>query len=1290
MFVLIANITTALSELIIRIKLIVFLLSILISVSPLNIHAQNKEKIDMLFDDSYADYESGRYEDAIEKGEKVLSFYKKHGHDYSYILDIISDYYLKYNEPQKALTYKKNSLEALGYLTKEISNTQYYKLEREAQYNFDNNNFLKAIIYMEEAINVYKQIYGQDLKERYNYILLFKAYSAIEYIEKAIYFKNKAKLDDTEISKFASLFPIDKYQEKANEFAEKKDYIDACKYQEKALAYCDIFFRDNSTFRASVLSNLAFYYSLVSATDSLSYKYGKEASNIHEAIGDTLSISYYLAISCITGYYDETKDYDNAIVFGKKRLFITNHIYGEESKEKCDAIKEVYMYYEIGQKYNESILFLDSIKTDIIKTYGHYSPEFLSIIISYCKSYTNMKDYNKAINYSEEALDIINNIYGTESKEYVNFVNLFFVNYLETGDYGNALKLINKSIDISIKLNDPELLIRSYSKLERYYGEKGDYYNGLLIAKKINDKIKDTYGIHSNEYLAQLNNIIISHINRCDYKSGFEISNIALSLVDNVEGLYSHNKYKILSNHALILSHLGYMTEALEFSSRALSYALDSIESPYREQCKINELHNSSKYLYLNGDIKSALNIEKKCTEMLENVSVSNNYKINIYNHIAKLYYTVDSIPYARQYAQKAYNICDSHNNNDVLKAMALMIMADCDCEEGIYDQAINKNKEALNAISHYNDNDIVKIKYCIYANLSYLLSIKTDYKESSFFLAESFKFQKELLISNLINMIEDERTSFTRTNDSNFNYVNYIFKNSDYNTNYASQVYNNSILNKSILLNCNTTLGNIINKYSNKEVKQLYDSLLVCKQKLSNLEYNNYGYNKIATKAHSIENKLLLQIKENDDLSKKLSTNFNDIIKILNDNEIAIEYVSITNDSTNIYVALILRNNFTEPKIVFIGTENDISKYIEISHFQFDNKYFYKLLWGKIVDSTQIQPGENIYFSPDGIINKIPIEYIPTEDGTIMADKYNIHRVSSTRELCFREEEVKPSSAVLYGGLKYNVDDDTLLAQSNKYSNVELSDDYIDNMLRGERGDDLQRAKYNELPYTKIEVDAIEKTLKSKKINVKKFTQAEGNEESFKAMSGKAPSIIHIATHGFYLQPTEAEINSQKTSFEKMTLFSDNKQNFIDYSMNRTGLLMAGAQNAITGKSIPEGVDDGILTAKEISLLDLHGVDLAVLSACQTGLGDMTTDGIAGLQRGFKNAGVKTILMSLWKVDDGATSMLMTQFYKELMNGKSKHDALRSAQKYLREYEQDGERIYADFKYWAAFVLLD
>ena len=167
--------------------------------------------------------------------------------------------------------------------------------------------------------------------------------------------------------------------------------------------------------------------------------------------------------------------------------------------------------------------------------------------------------------------------------------------------------------------------------------------------------------------------------------------------------------------------------------------------------------------------------------------------------------------------------------------------------------------------------------------------------------------------------------------------------------------------------------------------------------------------------------------------------------------------------------------------------------------------------------------------------------------------------------------------------------------------------------------------------------------------------------------MSGKKNTIIHIASHGFFWTNKDA-INKEWYRQH----YIDNEQETADIDINpllRSGLLLSGSNLAYTGHSseLPDGIQDGILTAKEISLLDLRATDLVVLSACETGLGDITSDGVFGMQRAFKMAGVQTLVMSLWKVDDNATSLMMQTFYEHLLSGMSKREAFNLAQAAVR-----------------------
>ena len=319
---------------------------------------------------------------------------------------------------------------------------------------------------------------------------------------------------------------------------------------------------------------------------------------------------------------------------------------------------------------------------------------------------------------------------------------------------------------------------------------------------------------------------------------------------------------------------------------------------------------------------------------------------------------------------------------------------------------------------------------------------------------------------------------------------------------------------------------------------------------------------------------------------------------------------------------------------------------------------------------SIELQGVKNIYFSPSGALYNIGIEYLPG------MEDYNIYRLSSTRELVNRRAINGNNRAVLYGGLDYEAKLDTL---SQSRSRTRFNEKFVDHS-------DVRNMKYRggqeNLTHTLDEVVQIEKELKKTQWQCLLDTLSLGTEESFKSLSGKKINTLHIATHGFYYTPEE----SDNIGYD--FLLPNDQMSAEDKSLSRSGLLMSGANHILDGDSIPENVEDGILTAKEIADLDLRGLDLVVLSACQTGLGDISQgEGVFGLQRGFKKAGANSILMSLWEVNDEATQILMTQFYKNLVSGQSKRQSLQSAQRYLREYNA-GQ--YDKPEYWAAFILLD
>lgn len=386
-----------------------------------------------------------------------------------------------------------------------------------------------------------------------------------------------------------------------------------------------------------------------------------------------------------------------------------------------------------------------------------------------------------------------------------------------------------------------------------------------------------------------------------------------------------------------------------------------------------------------------------------------------------------------------------------------------------------------------------------------------------------------------------------------------------------------------------------------------------------------------------------------------------------------AIEFFNFKLLEKEVYIAAVIRHGSKRPELVYLFQKKLFDTISPDDYY--NSNLLYDLVWKKLEPHTN--PGGRIYFSPSGVLNRISIESVTDSAGTRASAKWNIYRVSSTREIIKgKERKSGTPSAVLYGWINYGLTD----------NNASRILDYREDESFEARAA-LYKSQYKDLPNTRIEIEEIKELLDSHTIPFKTYERETASEESFKDLSMKGNSIIHIATHGFYWREKN-KANIYETP-DKDSIIST-----LDESMKRSGLLFSGVNKALNDSTASRILNDGILTAYEIAKLNLTGCDIVVLSACETALGDIyTAEGVYGLQRGFKMAGVNSILMSLWKVDDAATMMLMTEFYRNFLSGMSKRESLLEAQDKVRNFRGyiNGEkRKFSDPKYWAGFILLD
>ena len=430
---------------------------------------------------------------------------------------------------------------------------------------------------------------------------------------------------------------------------------------------------------------------------------------------------------------------------------------------------------------------------------------------------------------------------------------------------------------------------------------------------------------------------------------------------------------------------------------------------------------------------------------------------------------------------------------------------------------------------------------------------------------------------------------------------------------------------------------------------------------------------------------------------------NWKEVQANLKQNEAIVEFVHFQyakpepTDST-MYAALLLRSGDTQPLFIPLFEEKELlpllrgamggSNFIKINALYAqktaENKYksLYELIWKPL--KSLLAGAKTVYCSPSGLLHRINLAAIQTNDGQVFGDNYQLVLLGSTRQLVVPNNLAQSSTndAYLAGGIRYATDR-TAIAYANRGASGSRS--ITQSSVLTFQPDSLSATRggvLDYLPATAAEVREIGQTLAAAGIRAKVDTGFYATEEAFRQLGVGAPSprIVHLATHGYFFPDPVSKGQKANSNFGQEPVFK-----MSDYPMIRSGLILAGAKQAwLTGKH-PQGQEDGILTAYEISQMNLSGTELVVLSACETGLGDILgNEGVYGLQRAFKIAGAKYLVMSLWKVDDRSTQEFMTAFYRHwLMDKQPVPQAFRAAQRELRAKR-------AGAYDWAGFVLIE
>lgn len=473
---------------------------------------------------------------------------------------------------------------------------------------------------------------------------------------------------------------------------------------------------------------------------------------------------------------------------------------------------------------------------------------------------------------------------------------------------------------------------------------------------------------------------------------------------------------------------------------------------------------------------------------------------------------------------------------------------------------------------------------------------------------------------------------------------------------NYVAQdFFDYQMATKAILLNSTNKVKQSILSSTDQQLKQDYLRWLDQKEQLSRL----YAYSKEELKEQQIdladlERKANAMERSLSERSSAFSSGYSaqkisykQLLSVLSETEAVVDIIRVRGFSQDFtadsrYVALVLKKGMEMPRMIALenGTqlETRYAKFYQNAiQSQLDDEYSYNQYWSRL--EPELAGKKLIYLSPDGVYNQINLNTLKKPEGDYVINRFDLVIIGNSKDLIAlkaKKPVASKKSAFLLGFPDYGT------------------------------------TQVSALPGTKVEIDGVAKLLKASGYQISQFMEKQATEKNVKSI--KAPALVHIATHGYFLQDVESGSN----------VFGVNAENASNNPLLRSGLILAGAGGAIGGYGVDAtSNDNGVLTAYEAMNLNLEGTDLVILSACETGLGDVKSgEGVYGLQRAFLVAGADALIMSLWKVDDAATQMLMTNFYTNWLKLGNKQRAFKQAQlQLMAKYKQP--------YYWGAFVMM-
>jgi tetratricopeptide (TPR) repeat protein/CHAT domain-containing protein len=942
-------------------------------------------------------------------------------------------------------------------------------------------------------------------------------------------------------------------------------------------------------------------------------------------------------------------DYERAKPLYERALKIREKTLGPEHPDTATTINDIAaLYHTIGDYRRAEPLYERALKIRE-KALGPDNTAVATTLNNLAELYKTMGDYKRAEPLYQRALKIREKILGPDHADTATSLNNLALLYHTMGDYERAEPLYQRALGIKEKALGPDHadLALTLNNLAELYRTTGDYNRAEPLYKRALKINENTLGPEHPRTATGLNNLAALYYTMGDFKRAEPLYERALNIKDKILGPDHDATATSLNNLAALYQALGDYKRAEPLYERALKITENSLGPEHADTAQ--SLNNLAALYQAMGDYKRAATLYDKALKIRERVlGPEHADTAQSLNNLAWLYHTMGDFRRAESLYERALSICEK-------------VLGPDHAATGI-----------------------------ILSNFSLLQLDKGDSAKAAM-LAQARVRAEEKVCANILSFTsEKQRIAYQKTTHP-YDLICTI--------GLAHNCAQSVLRHKGVVVDSLIEDMKLAAAAGNPPMAALVENLRSAKIRMTKLmlETPKGESDEGLAQAKEERERLVREIEATEGLlarnttglgraRRSLDIRVSDVQSALPVDAVLVEYMRYSHYLGKgtweaRYGAVVIMQK-GEPVWVPLGKADEIDEIIKkfqrlfgvtggtrgLVRTEFETsgseevtsralRELCQKVWTPL-EAVIPEHVKTLILCPDGSIGFVPFAALLRKDGRFLCERYNVRSVSSGRDLLADAETGRTTGFVLFGNPDFG-------ASISREKTPE----------RGVRGPspnlsqrDMSSMAFSPLPGTARECALLDSLARSRGYAIIAHTGVDASEPELRSLH--SPWVLHIATHGFFLPSGEMAPASAVSRVPGTKWGGDDRAERVVNPMLRSGMALAGANATLAlwkrGET-PDVESDGLLFAGEVSTLDLKVTWLVVLSACETGLGEVLEgEGIQGLRRGFVQAGAKNLMMTLWPISDDATVRFMEEFYAAACDSKDASKALCQVQRDL------------------------